>query len=142
MTEPIPGDWFRGNLRRASGSTKSRYVVVGGWNTAFGVVLFAVLLHLLADRLAYGWVLLICQVLAVLQAHWAQRRFVWRSQEPFWSELTRFSTVYIAAYVTNLALLVLFVEVLGRPVLESQLIVTILLVIATYSVNRRWTFRG
>ena len=67
-----------------TGSTQIRYLIVGGWNTLFGLALFAVLLWLLEDRVGYAWILLICQVVAVIQAHWAQRRFVWRSASPFW----------------------------------------------------------
>ena len=124
------------------GGTQFRYLVVGGWNTLFGLALFAVLLWLLEDRIGYAWILLICQVVAVIQAHWAQRRFVWRSASPFWPELVRFSMVYVVAYFVNLGLLALCVEVAGWPVLPSQVGVTMLMVVLTYSINRVWTFRS
>jgi putative flippase GtrA len=128
-------------LAAITGRTQVRYLVVGGWNTLFGVALFAVLYWLLQDVLGYGLILLICQVIAVVQAHWAQRRFVWRSESRFWPELLRFSMVYVLAYFVNLGLLVLCVEVMEWPVLPSQLGVTILMVVLTYSINRAWTFR-
>ena len=42
----------------------------------------------------------------------------------------------------NLGLLALCVEVAGWPVLPSQVGVTMLMVVLTYSINRVWTFRS
>ena len=124
------------------GGTQVRYIVVGGWNTVFGLAVFAALWWLLESVIGYGVILLVCQVIATVQAHWAQRRFVWRSEAQFWPELMRFSMVYVAAYFANLGLLALCVEVIGWPVLQSQVAVTILMVVVTYSINKAWTFRS
>ncbi len=121
-------------------STKSRYLLVGAWNTLFGVALFALTFSWLGERVPYPWILLACQVIAVLQAHWSQRTFVWRSLGSFWPELSRFSIVYVASYFANLGALALCVEWIGWPVLPSQVGITGALVVATYAVNRRWTF--
>ena len=129
-------------VTRITSSTQVRYLVVGGWNTLFGLALFAVLLWLLGGVVGYGVILLICQVIATIQAHWAQRRFVWRSESQFWPELLRFSLVYVVAYFVNLTLLTLCVEGLGWPVLQSQVAVTMLMVVLTYTINKVWTFRS
>lgn len=131
----------RDRAGRLISSTQVRYLVVGAWNTLFGLVLFIVLLALLDDDLGYGVILLICQVIAVLQAHSAQRRLVWRSTRSFWPELARFSAVYVVSYVVNLALLTICVEIVGWPVLESQVGLTFVIVAGTYTLNRYWTFR-
>ena len=123
------------------GSTQFRYIVVGIGNTIFGFLVFATLWTLLDGLLGYGVVLLIAQAIAIIQAHWAQRRFVWQSGAAFWPELARFATVYFNAYFVNLALLALCVEVLEWPVLESQMALTLLIVAITYMVNRFWTFK-
>jgi putative flippase GtrA len=122
-------------------TTQTRYLVVGAWNTFFGVALFATLLWLFGDHVGYWLILLVCQVIATVQSHWAQRTFVWRSRGAFLPELLRFSLVYIASYFVNLGLLALCVEVLGWPVFGSQLAITVLMVALTYTVNRLWTFR-
>ena len=118
-----------------------RYLVVGGWNTVFGVLLFVVLQVLLHDVLPYPVVLLIAQVIAVLQAHWSQRTLVWRTTGQFWSELTRFSAVYAGSYFANLALLAGLVEICGWQVIPAQIFVSVVVLVATYLVNRAWTFR-
>ena len=128
-------------VRRLVGSTETRYVLVGAWNTLFGIGLFALLLHTMGHYVGYGWVLLLAQVVAVIQAHFSQRKLVWRSHGRFLPELGRFSVVYVVTYFVNLGLLALCVEVLGWPVLASQVIITIVLVITTFAVNRTWTFR-
>lgn len=119
-----------------------RYLVVGGWNTLFGVLLFIALQVLLGEVLPYPVVLLIAQVIAVLQAHWTQRTFVWRTSGQFWSELTRFSAVYAGSYFANLALLAALVEMAGWQVIRAQIVVSLVVIVATYLVNRVWTFRA
>lgn len=118
-----------------------RYVIVGAWNTFFGIAAFAVLWVLLRDTVRYGWVLLIAQIVAVLQAYYSQRTFVWRSRGSWIPELGRFALVYIATYFANLGLLAACVEWLRWQVLPSQIGITFLFVAVTFFVNRTWTFR-
>lgn len=131
-----------GPLMRLARTQQFRYLVVGGWNTLFTFALVTVLLLVFEDRLAYGWILLVWQVLAVAQAHLAQRTWVWKSREPFWVELGRFSLVYVALFFVNLAALTAGVEWLGWQVLPTQLAITAVLVIIGFLVNRHWTFSG
>lgn len=119
----------------------ARFLVVGVWNTVFGVLVFTVIQLALGDRVPYPAVLALAQVLAVLQAHAAQRRLVWRSSRPYLPELARFSVAYVAVYVANLALLALFVEVVGWPVLLSQYLSLPFVVGFSYLTSRFWTFR-
>ena len=118
-----------------------RYLIVGGWNTVFGIGVFALLWFLLDEVWSYGLVLLVAQVIAVLQAPWSQRTFVWRSKGSFLPELGRFALVYTLTYLANLGLLALSVEILGLPVLGAQMVITFLMVVVTFAVNRTWTFR-
>ena len=118
-----------------------RYLIVGGWNTVFGIGVFALLWFLLDEVWSYGLVLLVAKVIALLQAHWSQRTFVWRSKGSFLPELGRFALVYTLTYLANLGLLALSVEILGLPVLGAQMVITFLMVVVTFAVNRTWTFR-
>lgn len=122
-------------------SEQARYLAVGGWNTMFGLAAFTVLYGLLGSQLGYGWILLMAQIIATIQAHFAQRRLVWKSRGHYWPELLRFSLVYGISYFVNLALLAFLVEVVGWPVLASQFVVTGLIVVLTFVINRTWTFR-
>ena len=129
------------NLRSRAGSRPVRYLVVGGWNTFFGVAFFTVLYLIAGGDLGYAAVLGIAQVAAVLQAHATQRFFVWRSHGSYFRELIRFSVVYLVIYVVNLALLWLGVDYLGFSVLPTQWAIALLLIPPTYGVQRVWAFR-
>lgn len=121
-------------------SQQIRYLIVGIWNTAFTIGFFSISWLLLGDRVGYGWVLLLCQIVSVVQAHWAQRRWVWLSDRPFWPELRKFALVYVLLFLANLALLAAGVDVLGWDVLPTQIATTVLLVVVGFLVNRHWTF--
>jgi putative flippase GtrA len=56
-------------------------------------------------------------------------------------ELGRFSVVYSVVFVANLGLLAVAVEVIGLPVMLSQMVIGMGLVVGSYTVNRLWTFR-
>lgn len=118
-----------------------RYVVVGGWNTFFGVGLFTVLYLAFRGRIGYVAILAVTQVIAVLQSHLTQRLLVWRSRGHYVSELLRFSALYVVYYFANLGLLKTGVEVLGFPVLPTQWALTLLLILPMYLAQRSWAFR-
>ena len=116
-----------------------RYVVVGLWNTIFGFLAFTVLLIAFSNAL-YLLALVIAQTAAVVQAHWTQRLFVWRSSAPYLAELVRFSTIYIVVLIANVVLLYGAVEWAGSPPLVTQYVIGGGLVLASYFAQRRWAF--
>jgi putative flippase GtrA len=128
-------------VRRLFAHRPLRYLVVGGWNTVFGVGFFTGLYLAAGHALGYVAVLAVAQVVAVLQAHATQRLIVWRTHGPYVPELLRFSVVYVALYFANLALLALCVDGLGLPVLPSQWTLTAILVLPAYVASRAWAFR-
>jgi putative flippase GtrA len=119
----------------------ARYIVVGAWNTAFGLGCFSVLYLLLGSILGYLGVLTIAQLVAVIQAHWTQRILVWRSRAWYVPELIRFSSVYVGSFFANALLLTLAVDGLGLPALPAQWVIGAGLLIPAYLVQRVWAFR-
>ena len=117
-----------------------RYLLVGVWNTVFGIVLFTIMQLTWGDRIGYAALLSIAQVIAVIQAHVTQRYLVWHSRAPYLRELGRFSLVYVGAYLANLALLTVAVEVFDLPVLPSQYVITVVVIGVTFIANRSWAF--
>src|SRR5450830_1618489 len=69
------------------------YLVVGGWNTAFGYCIWAVLQFLLGNHLHYLVVVLISWPIAVLNAYLGYRYIVFRSRGSILREFPRFSLV-------------------------------------------------
>ena len=129
-------------MRRLYSGKPLRYLIIGGWNTVFGVAFFTFLYLALRHVLGYIAVLTIAQVVAVIQSHLMQRLFVWRSHAPYLGELARFSVVFVGVYVANLLLLALSTDGLGLPVLPSQWVIGGVLIVPTYFVQRGWAFRG
>ncbi|HVS84976.1 MAG TPA: GtrA family protein [Gaiellaceae bacterium] len=128
-------------MRRLLARRPLRYLLVGGWNTLFGIGLFTVLWLAAGDALGYAAVLAIAQVIAILQSHATQRLLVWRTRGAYAGELGRFSVVYIASYGLNVALLAAAVDGLGLPVLPVQWALTAILLVPVYFTQRRWAFR-
>jgi putative flippase GtrA len=118
-----------------------RYVLVGIWNTIFGYGVFALLQLTLGDSINYVFLLAIAQVVGTLNAFVGYRLLVFKVQGSVLRDLARFSTVYVGAFVVNLAALPLLVEVAGVPVLIAQAAVVGATVIVSYFVHRGFSFR-
>lgn len=118
-----------------------RFLAVGAFNTAFGFVLFALMLHLAGDDVHYLIVLCAAMVIAVLVAFAAYRTFVFRVRGNVLRDLGRFSLVYVAALAANLVALPLLHEVAGLPILLAQAIVVVGTVVANFLLHRSFSFR-
>jgi putative flippase GtrA len=118
-----------------------RYLLVGVWNTIFGYGVFALLQLTLGDSINYVILLAIAQVIGTLNAFVGYRLLVFRVHGNLLRDLARFSTVYVGAFVVNLALLPLLVEVVGLPVLIAQALVVGGTVVASFFVHRGFSFR-
>ena len=118
-----------------------RYLVIGGWNTVFGFAAFAALNIAFGDDVNYMFLLTVAGVLAVLNAYIGYRTFVFKVRGHWWRDLARFSLVYVAAFIPNLVLLPLLVEVVHVPVLPAQALVTAGIVVASFFGHRSFSFR-
>ncbi len=120
---------------------KKSYLIVGVLNTCFSVTLFYLLLQIL-QCVQYQLILFICFVIANLQSHYTQRALVWKSTNPYFSELMRFFAGAIGMFVVNLVLLTLLVEILGYATFESQVSLTLLLTILNYFFQKHAVFKA
>ena len=120
---------------------KKSYLIVGLLNTCFSVTLFYLLLQIL-QSVQYQLILFICFVIANLQSHYTQRALVWKSTNPYFSELMRFFAGAIGMFVVNLVLLTLLVEILGYATFESQVSLTLLLTILNYFFQKHAVFKA
>lgn len=130
-------DW----LLRKFDSERVRYLFVGGINTAFGFVLFTGMYLVFQSRLNYILIFLISQLLAVLFSHFMQRKYVWHSVNSYRNELTKFATSYVVVSLANLALLAVAVDLMSLPVLISQYVIGLALVLGNYFSQKHWVFR-
>ena len=119
---------------------ESRYLLVGIWNSLFGISNF----YLLSIAFIH-WqdlVVLGCSyVISIMQAHIAQRKYVWKSNSAYLPELARFASAYILQFVINSALLVLSEKWLTDYREIRQTVIVILLTTVFYFVNKKEVFR-
>ena len=120
--------------------TTTRYLLVGIWNSFFGVGIFLIL-SLSLPELSDSLILLISYLVSIVQAHFMQRKFVWSSTERYFQELVRFSGAYISQFVANLVLLQIFVRFIGLNRSVSQVIIVLILTVVMFFVNKNGVFR-
>jgi len=120
--------------------TTTRYLLVGIWNSVFGVGIFLIL-SLSLPALSDSLILLISYLVSIVQAHFMQRKFVWSSTERYFQELVRFSGAYISQFVANLVLLQIFVRFIGLNRSVSQVIIVLILTAIMFFVNKNGVFR-
>ena len=121
--------------------TTTRYLLVGLWNSVFGVGIFLILSQSF-PKLSDSLILLIAYVVSIVQAHFMQRKFVWNSSENYFQELVRFSGAYISLFVANLVLLQVFVRFVGLNRSVSQVIIVLILTVVMFFVNKNGVFRA
>ena len=118
------------------------YLVVGGWNTVFGYSVWAVMQYMLADHLHYLVIVLLSWPIAVLNAYIGYRYIVFRSLGPILTELPRFSLVYVAGLVVNLALLPVALRVLPFSIYVDQALFLSVVIVISYLGHKHFSFRG
>jgi putative flippase GtrA len=116
------------------------YLVVGAWNTVFGYTVWALMQYVLGDTLNYLVILLLSWAIAVLNAYVGHRYIVFRSRGPILRELPRFSLVYVATLVANLALLPIALRVLPFSIYVDQALFLAVVVVGSYLGHKYYSF--
>lgn len=107
------------------------FILVGGVNTAVTYAIYLLLSLTLTYQVAYG----ISFLLGILLSYYLNSRFVF-DVKMSWSGLMRFPTIYLVQYLAGSLLLGALVEVLDVPERYAPLVVTIVLVPATFFMTR------
>ena len=128
-------------LRRLISDQRFRFLVTGGINTAFGLLVFTGLDLALRDVLNYLVVLLFAHVIGVLEAFYLYRQTVFRVRGNLLPDLLRFESVYLVALAVNFALLPLLVEVGGLPVIGSQFLIVGITALFSFFGHKHFSFR-
>jgi putative flippase GtrA len=116
------------------------YLVIGGWNTLFGYLIWALLQYLLGDYLNYLIVIVIAWFPSVANAYFGYRWFVFRSKGPILRELARFSLVYVGTLIMGLVALPILLHVLPFTIYVTQALYTAVMVVASYLSHKYFSF--
>lgn len=91
-----------------------RYLLVGGWNTAFGYFLYAGFTWILSRHLAHGYIYaaILANIIAISVSFLGYKWFVFRTRGNYLHEWVRCLAVYGTAALPNLLLLPAVVNLL------------------------------
>ena len=128
-----------------------RYLLVGGFNTAIGYGSFAGLNYLLTDRIPYPYMVanVGASVFAITVAFLGYKLFVFRTRGNYVREYLRTYVVYGGSTLLSLALLPVFVAVLGALIANqvlvpylAQAITMPIAVLSSFYGHKRYSFRA
>jgi putative flippase GtrA len=117
----------------------SRYILIGVWNSFFGIASFYILSAYLTHALDLV-ILGLSYFISIIQAHFTQRKFVWRSRAAYFPELFKFSLVYVFQFIINAILLLASKIFLSTPRELNQTLIVILLTMIFYFINKKGVF--
>lgn len=130
-----------GAVRSLTDWTKLRYLIAGGWNTAFGYGCGLGLYYGLEGHLHVVMVGILANVLAITMAFITYKLFVFRTKGNWLVEYLRAYLVYGATGVISIGLLWLLVDGADLPFWIAQGLAIVITVIASYVFHSRFTFK-
>lgn len=137
-----------GWLLRRVPDQRVAFLLVGGFNTAFGFLAFVAFDRLYA-ALAPQWVdvvhntvtLACAHVVSVIVAFVLYRTLVFRVTGQVWRDLARFESVYLVSLGVNWVLLNLLTVVLGLPAILAQALVVGVIAVVSFFGHKHFSFR-
>ena len=118
-----------------------RYLFVGGWNTLFGLGLFALLYRLWGTQRNYLLIGIAVNIVAVTNAFFCYKWLVFRTRGNYLREYLKCWTVYGSSSLIGLGGMALLVELAGMNPIPANVLLTALCVIWSYFGHRFFSFR-
>lgn len=119
---------------------KIHYVIVGGWNTLFGYMAYVLLYHWLGQQVHYVVLVVPSKILAITNAFICYKWFVFKTKGNVWREYFRTYVVYGAAFLINLCMLPLLVELGHVSPPHAQAMIIFATAIISYFGHRSYSF--
>jgi len=145
-SRPTAGPVRRSPLRRALGlldDERVRFVIVGGFNTAFGYLLFAFFQVTTGPYLGYFFSLYASFLIASIVAFLLHRRHTFKVHGTgnILVDFLRFISVYTVALALNSIALPLLVEGADMSPLVAQAIIVTVTTVTSYFGHKYFSFR-
>lgn len=119
---------------------KIRFLLVGGYNTAFAYLLFCILEFWLSARFSYLLLLCIAHFISVINSFFSFRIFVFQSKGKIFTEYLRVNLVYLLYLLFNSIMLYLLNTVVGMNLFIAQFICIAVLSIIFYLIHKFFSF--
>ena len=118
-----------------------RYLLVGGWNTLFGVGLYTLLYALWGNRKNYLLLAVAVNILAITNAYLCYKFFVFRTRGHYLREYLKCYAVYGTGALLGMAGLFLLVSLAGMNPLWANILLTGITVVLSYFGHKFFSFR-
>lgn len=133
MIEKVLVTWF--GIRQSI-----RYLLVGGYNTLFSIILFAVLYKYFGTNVHYILLLAISHCVSVLNSTLNFNYFVFKSSTHFVIKYLKTNVVYLLYFIINAILLKVMCNTLHMQVIYSQIVIVIILIFPFYLIHKLFSF--
>jgi len=120
---------------------KLRFLVVGGWNTAFSYGVLFMLDTLLHQYLHYTIIMFVAWVIGVTQNLFTFKLFVFRTKGHWVKEYLRSYVVYSGSFVLNLAIVAVIISLWHPRLSIAQLPALVIVTIISYVGHKYFTYR-
>ncbi|MFL6156076.1 MAG: GtrA family protein [Marmoricola sp.] len=131
-----------GTLRGLWARRELRFLVVGGFNTLFALVLFTASHLLIGDDVPYLVLLVPTYGIGIPVAFTMQRLLVFDTEGgSVLVDLARYTLVQLTSVALNAVVLTGLVELLSFPVLLGQVVTLVLIVVVTYFGHLLFSFK-
>lgn len=117
---------------------KLRYLLVGGFNTVFGYLLFVLMVSVW--RWNYKTALITGYIVATNVSIFTMRYYVFRSSGNLKREYARAWSVYFVTMLINYAAMFVMVDVCAVNELAAQAVYTVCITVLTYILHKYFSF--
>ncbi len=121
---------------------KIRFLLVGGWNTAFGFLLGVVLYYYLKDLTNIIIIGMISNVISITMSFTTNKLFVFMSAGNWINEYIRSYVVYGAMAFLGIFLLWFFVDICKFNIWISQTLILVISISISYLAHSRFTYKN
>ena len=120
--------------------TVFRYLSIGMINFCISISIFSVL-SIRFELLSLKQLVLFASLISIPISHFMQRKYVWNSESKYAKELLKFSSTSAGAMISNVLLIDWFYSFLDIGIIQTQLILSLLIIVTTFFIHYLWTFR-
>ncbi len=120
---------------------KIRFLLVGGFNTVSGYLIFSFFTFYLQNIFNNAFILIATYGLSVPLSFCTLKIFVFQTTGNWLKEFIKILNVYVASYFLNLILLYLFTMILLMNIYISQALALSVMAVTMYLIHRFFTFK-
>ncbi len=125
-------------LRKLIDSRFLVFLLVGGFNTLFGYILFG--LFYKVGQLHYTLALMLAYTVGVFLSYATHKRFTFQQTKNQGKNLPKYISSYAVIFILNSLFLSLLVEVLTLDPLLGQMIAIVVITLLSFVIQKYWVF--